>query len=533
MKFSKSCVFLTVALMGTASAQTTRDAVPVEPSELERREDLVGKAVVVDDHVRFYVNREGQEPDELELKRTSVIFYVPRALRPPPMTRLNSALVYGVLKKNAGRVVCEVTAIKPVSGDLDRLSRGLASLPAKDFETRKAWARWAERRAREFKDPALLDRARSLEAEALRIEAEMMRVGVDAPREWLNLAQDARRRNIPEPEPSALGHRALKAIAGNATTVAALERAIAEISAFFPAASTDLKSARVNLAEWEGPYAANPAETYRNATPTVRQALDRRLWADTTTRLFELRGAEDLQTALTLADQAMSKIPEKPTLATTLLEQGTRMARQNLGTLRLSEVKALATVYREKLQKPEVGLEILGDWLKIQRDRLSATDADGPVELANLYEELLQDRVTSVELLRKAWKIDPSSKEIAEAFRTRGFRKIKDDWVDASTAPSERTKSDAGILAAASALPAKGLRGLSSEEVRARLGGNPDRINYVASKGQLIEQWIYHLDTKQVRFVNLLHSPGDLKPRVIADYTIAVTTLKGGARPPR
>ena len=77
---------------------------------------------------------------------------------------------------------------------------------------------------------------------------------------------------------------------------------------------------------------------------------------------------------------------------------------------------------------------MLADWLKIQRDRLSATDAEGPVELANLYEELLQDHVTSVELLRKAWRIDPSSKEIAEAFRSRGFRKVKDDWVESAPA---------------------------------------------------------------------------------------------------
>ncbi len=56
-------------------------------------------------------------------------------------------IVRGVLKRDGGRLVCAVTEIKPVTGDLDRLERGLASLSAKDFETRKAWAQWAERRA--------------------------------------------------------------------------------------------------------------------------------------------------------------------------------------------------------------------------------------------------------------------------------------------------------------------------------------------------------------------------------------------------
>ncbi len=51
--------------------------------------------------------------------------------------------------------------------------------------------------------------------------------------------------------------------------------------------------------------------------------------------------------------------------------------------------------------------------------------------LASLYEEMLGDTVTAVELLRKAWRIDPNSKEIAEAFRIRGYRKVQNEWVRA------------------------------------------------------------------------------------------------------
>jgi tetratricopeptide (TPR) repeat protein len=515
-------------LIATARGQSPREAVLVEPAELERRRDLISKEVVVDDRVRYYVTREGDQPDELQLKRTSITFLVPHRLRPPASTRLNAAIVRGVLKLEEGRLACEVTKIDPVTSDLDRLERGLASLPAKDFKTRNAWARWAERRAKEFKDAALLDRAKTIEGDALRIESELTRVGVDAPGEWLAMAQDARRRGVAEPEPSALGHRALKAKAAGANTVADLKAVIEEIKAFFPDAPSDLASARVNLAEWEGRYIENPAGAYRDAPAPMRKALDRRLWADTTMRVLELQAVQDLPTALALSEQAANTLPEKPKLPSDLVQTATRLARQDVGNLRLSEVKALAAAYRDKLQQPDEALHVLGDWLKIQRDRQSATDADGPLELANLYEELLQDRVTSVELLRKAWRIDPSSKEIAEAFRSRGFRKVNDDWVDG--APGAPENAAPGSSVAASPLPAvsKGLRGLTSDEVRTRLGGKPDRVNYVGSKGQLIEQWIYHLDTKQVRFVNLLRSPGELKPRVIADYTVPVSSLKGG-----
>lgn len=516
-----------------AAGQPAGEAVAVEPADIARRDDLVGRQVIVDDHVKYYVARTGTEPDELQLKRTPITFEVPRRLRPASSTRLTAVIVRGELRREGSRLVCAVAELQPVGSDLDRLDRGLASLAAKDFEGRKAWAQWAERRGNEFKDNALRERARTIEGEALRIESDMKRLGVDAPREWLAMAQEARRRRVPEPEPSALGHRAFKARLAAATTAGELTALIKEITEFFPGAAGDRASGQINLARWEVPYNDDPAGTYRAATPPIRHALDRRIWADATARLLELQAAEDLPAALAAADQAATVIPEKSNLPAQLIDKAATNSRKDLENLRLREVKALAAVYRDKLQQPAQAHEILGDWLKIRQNRLSATDAEGPLELANLYEELIQDRVTAIELLRRAWRIDPRSKEIAEAFRSRGFRKVKDDWIE-SRAP---TRDPAATASVPASLPPRGvqggLRGLTGDEVRDRLGGKPDRVNYVATRGELIEQWIYHLDNKKVRFVNLLRSPGELKPRVIADYTIPSSTLKGGMQTAR
>jgi hypothetical protein len=516
-----------------ALAQAQNEAVSIEPDDLERRQDLIGREIVVDDHVKYYVPRNGAEPDELQLKRTPITFEVPRRLRPPASTRLTAVIVRGVLKRDGGRSICAVNDIKPVASDLDRLERGLASLSANDFETRKAWVLWAERRAKDFKDNALRDRARTIEGDALRIESKMKRLGVDAPREWLSMAQEARRRQVPEPGPSELAHRALKAKLAVATTAADLTAVIQDINNFFSEAATDKESGRINLARWVAGYEENPAATYHDAPPPVRKALDRRIWADATARLLELQAAQDLPSAIAAADQATSFVPERTTLPAQLIEQATTTARQDLANLRLSEAKALATMYREKLQQPAEALKVLGDWLKTQQDRLSSTDAEGPLELANLYEELIQDRVTAVELLRKAWRIDPSSKEIAEAFRSRGFRKDKDDWVESAPAAQNHSAAASVFSTPPRPIVSQGLRGLTADEVRTRLGGKPDRVSFVAAKGQLIEQWIYHLDNQKVRFVNLLLSPGELKPRVIADYTVPSSSLKGGRGPVR
>ena len=81
-----------------AVGQMPAEAVAVEPAELERRPDLIGRQVVVDDHVKYYVARTGSEPDELQLKRTPITFQVPRGLRPQASTRITFVIVRGVLR---------------------------------------------------------------------------------------------------------------------------------------------------------------------------------------------------------------------------------------------------------------------------------------------------------------------------------------------------------------------------------------------------------------------------------------------------
>jgi hypothetical protein len=500
----------------------------VEAGELDRRTDLIGHVVEVDDHVSYYVTRPGAEDDELQLKRTAVTFQVPRRLRPREAPRLASVVVRGEFKREGSRLTCAVTGIAVVASDRERLDRAIADLAPKDFESRRAWAAWAERRARDFKDNALLKRARAIEGDALRINADMKRLAVDAPQEWLAMAKDARARQIPEPGPSALAHRAFRPRLAAAKSTANLKSLIQEIEGFFPGVEADRASGVANLARWEKPYGDDPAAAYRLATPDVRKAFDRRLWADATARLLELQAGQNVQSALGASDQAAVLLPERPELAARLTRSGLEQARKTLAEMRLDEVKAMAQVYRERMHQPNEALNFLRDWLKIKHDRLSNTDAAGPLGLAALYEELLEDRATAVELLRKAWKIDPSSKEIAEAFRVRGYRKLKDDWIEA--VPEQAGKAN-GPTAGASpgGAGSPGLVGLSAEEVGARIGGKPDRVSYIGSKGQIIEQWIYYLDTKQVRYVNLLRRPGELKPHVVADYSLPSNKIKDGA----
>ena len=290
------------------------------------------------------------------------------------------------------------------------------------------------------------------------------------------MAQEARRRKVPEPEPSALAHRALRAKLAAADDAAGLEAVIGEIKAFFPAAANDRASARVNLARWEAPYADDPAEAYRDRAPADRPqgarsaALGRRpgsgCWIASRSRTS--------RPASPSRSRRRACSPRSPTSRPACWRRPSASTGTIWPPCGRTRSRRWPQVYREKLQQPDEAQKVLRDWLEIKRTRLSETDAEGPVSLANLYEELLQDRVTAVELLRKAWKIDPSSKEIAEAFRSRGFRKLKDDWVE--SAPQRRARPGARQAESRLARPptTQGLLGLTPDEVRQKLSGQTD-----------------------------------------------------------
>ncbi len=512
--------------VGAAARAAEPGVVLVAPAELTRRADLIGRLVAVDDRVtRFQWHNDPstsipERPyDEIYLKRTPVIFRLPPRLRFETAPRATAIRIEGILKHEGGQWFCDVTAFELFPSDLERLQRATAALDPHDVERRLGWARWAERRAREFGKPddpaegALLERARRLEAEALQIEAE--RPVTDAPRHWLELARRARQHEVPEPEPGALAHRAFSARLAAADSAVDLQALVNDIAEFWPASPAPIVAA-VDLETWLTPYANDPATTYRIAPEPVRAALGHRLWSDATQRLVERRMAAEPGRALELAQEAATALRDRPLVVKQLLQRGLVESSRNLESLRQGDVVERARVYRETLKQPEAARDLLRRWLDAQRNhRLSATDAEGRLILGQQYDSLLDDRETAVTLLREAWQIDPQSKEIADTFRRWNFRKVNDQWIEPPRAVADASGEPGSVLTPATAPSTTELLGLTPVEVRARLGGKPDRVIYAATQGQLVEQWIYRL-VDQDRYVNFLHTPGDPLPKVVA-----------------
>jgi hypothetical protein len=510
--------------------------VSVEPGDLTRRQDLVGREVEVDDRVARFQYHPDSGFDQIFLKRApDVSFELPPRLRPAQSPSVVGVKVRGVLRHREGRWWCDVTGFEPQPSDLDRLNRAVSMLSKSDAETRTVWARWAEKRGLAFNDDALLRRAREVEGDAIRAESEK------APRRdpaayWLALAARARAHQVPEPEPSAQAHRGFRAALAAARSADELKALVDQAASFFPAAKK-VPAEAADTTRWEKPYLAAPADAYRAAPADARAVLDHRLWADATQLYLERRAAEDPRSLFTVADEAARLLPDRPKLASDFLEKGVTSTASNVGGLRQSEVETLAKFYNDTLHQPEKATALYRAWLDDQKDRrLSPRDAEGRISLAEQYETLLDDRPTAVALLRDAWKIDPQSREVTDAFRRRGFRKVNGDWVEASRtrvdpdaepskpAPGGREGATEPIAAATAPdrpAPARSdsLRGATPDEVRARMGGRPNRKLWVASQGQVIEQWIY-FGPRQNQYVNLLHRSSDPQPRVVSYYSL-------------
>ena len=502
-----------IALLVVAGPLLARgaDRATVEPAELARRPELVGKEVVVDDRIRYFLeSRKGQGFDILVLKRTDVPFYLPAGLRQarPPVEP--NAVVRGTLKQVEGRLIGEATTLELLPADADRLDRELGRLRPDDFAARRSWAEWAERRGRELADPKLAARGAAVEADALWIEAG--RPDADA----LALADRAAGRPIPREVRDALYHCGFRRAEAQARSADEVEALAARAAAALAGATTPTPGA--------GPAPAggdpDPAVAYRAAGAEERARLDRRLYADLVARALDLRLAADPAGAARLAAEAARRQPDRPGVAEQLRGRGLAEAEKGVASMRQAEVEELARAFRAGGQEDRAR-RALAAWLDERRSRrLSPGDAEGRILLAASYEKLLGDRGAAAQLLKEAEAIEPGSPAVADAFLRLGYRKGDGGWHD----PAARPSADAP--AAASATPAArpaargdSLVGLTQAQARARMGGKPDRIARAATQAMVTEQWIYRTGrAEQVLLFRI--EPATAEPRVSASYTI-------------
>lgn len=516
----RSIMVIALGIVLAARAGSAADPITVvQPAELTKHPDWAGREVAVEDRVKYFQHHQGRGFDELLLERTEVVFRLPENLRPERNGGIPVARVQGILRREGNQWFCDVSALTALPRDIDRLEKAVAPLAPYDYPHRAAWARWAIDRAEAFQDRELRERGLRIEEEAIDIEADRTETH-DRPALWLRLAQRARDHGIPEPFPSALAHRAFRSRLPEAKTSAQLDQLAADIEAFLPR-SKDPQKGQIEPASWATAYAANPGEAYRHSPDRLRRVFDRQLLADVLQRSLERRAAEQPGQAMALADQANTRLPDRPEVAERLRAQGREAAANNVASLRLADLEQLAHSF-EEAGDPDRAERLKRQWLDDQRlHRLSPTDSEGRVRLGRQYAELVHDDAMATALYQEAAHIDPKNRQAEKALKSAGYRKVGDSWVKRTAARNGSDGDDSAEDDRGGSRDSGSLEGLTRQEVRGRLG-KPDYIARVGTQGQVVEQWIYE-GLKGTQYINFVKRPTSMRATVESHFSLSGT----------
>lgn len=201
----------------------------------------------------------------------------------------------------------------------------------------------------------------------------------------------------------------------------------------------------------------------------------------------------------------------------------------DLKTLHKDEMEAFAKRL-EKAGRPERANDLRKRWLDTKRrETLDPRDADARIALGDQYESLIDDKRTAASLYLEALDIDPNQKRAIDGLNRLGYRREKNRWI--APASLDRPLADRpAVEPAGGAIDAgNGLKGLSREEVLARLGGKPDRIVRAGSQGRVIEQWIYR-GPRESQYIDFEKGGDRSRPIVIDHFTLAEPAGVGSGR---
>ena len=450
---------------------------------------------------------------------------LPLTVRPAAGSRLgradnrtDRAEITGRLTSGPSGTFLQATAVRVLPGDdATFLTRKLAL----DRDDPAAWenlARWAERRAAFYEDPALARRAAEARREAFDLRWEAAGATPDLPRTapagappgvWaqLALADEVATGNVEpgegeelekpfrldESTRTALVHDALRAWwrAVRDDGDANLAALAGQINRRLPGAAEPpgkepppAAPSADRLAE----YDRSPAATFGAADAATRAALARRFFAQVERTRIERGAAPDGRDGFAVAKVLAARLPELPDLAEGYRERelAWRLARTASSTR--AEAVELADLLRSR-GEPERADEALRTWLAARERSLRGDGLGGLIRAAEEYRDLTGGDAEAIRLLKEAHAAaEPGSPEesaVAAKLRALGLVLSGGRWrtlAEAAAAPVDPLA--AAVKAGRVAV------GMTAPQVRAALGAPPVRSRAV-SRLTIAEVWVY------------------------------------------
>lgn len=339
---------------------------------------------------------------------------------------------------------------------------------------------WVSERATFYDDSDLRRQASDLYERGVRAAAMKARGN---PQTLLTLADEVLQRGLPEPLRSELLHEATRGELSAEASRAKPEFSVVQqnVRSRFPAAATPLASLPPLLA---AQYEKDPLGTYQSADAATRAVLERMLFVELTRRTVEQQAKPDGSNGVKMAAILEAMAPELADRTKQYRAAELAYHEGRLSTMTREEVLEFKALLR-RLGDPGRGVKAARAWID-ERYRGRPTTPTNIIQRAVDELEIAEDSTAALNLASRAMQTDPRVDGGAVLLTRLGYA-----WYGGRAIPSAEVPAAPVDQFAAAIKEGRILTGMTDAQVRAALGGEPQSVIHMASRGRATELWHY------------------------------------------
>lgn len=415
---------------------------------------------------------------------------------PQPVPRPTSAVVEvtGRLEREDNKLIFKVESLRPRPDDLEIVRMKRAELDSLNADPWFRLAEWVQGRGTFYRDPKLLEEAEQLKLQGIRIEHRNLPKGDAAA--LSALIDKARKLPVAAELVRQLVHERLQIRSLELRGEKSQDDQFADLQVAirkeFPSATAPLEGEFPE--ELNTRYLAQPAETFRNASPAEQDVLTRLLYVDVMTYRILRTAKSDGGNGLEIADRLRSEVPERADLAAKYERMGIDNQTGKVGLMTRSQMLALTEELRNRGYEEAIP-NLKREWLLSREPSLRLQGALGLAQLGDSWLELLNDEESAIKFYLEAWRVDPDLKPIHDWLMARGYVLYDDQWILKDRLPANPKSRMERAVEEGRVEP-----GMTADQVRKAFGALPTSISRFASNGTITELWVYDGAGVAVRF---------------------------------
>ena len=484
---SRGCLLTLVALFLLTGSACQAAVISVEQFLAKKKNwaNMTGRTLKIEGRVSTMNERI------LIFRKVSGITFRAREDLPKGRRERVCAEVTGQIFQDAetGFLLFDVHRIKVLPNDQDRLDRLRIDLPRNDPEPWYELARWALGRAEFYDDPKhdteLRQSAMGLIESAIRRERNMLEF-----RDYPNLQKlhrKARGHGVSQELLLSILHEAHYTEWRNKRKSSSGEELFGLASAVaseLPGAETPTEE-NADLLKLRKDYLESPKQVYDEETQIeTRRKLHRVLY-----REIILDGIDQLEeptgkNGAKIAKLVEQYLPEEKSLAESYYAKERNWRLSQVASFRRREMLELREEF-QKLGQEDKADQALERWFREREKLLRDEGADGLVELAAEYDDLLNDPHRAIDILLEAYRANSGLGLIQDRLEAYGYKLIDGEWKgpreieELMNTPINRAMREGRVIPR-----------MTNTQVVKTLG-RPDSVTRILTAKNVIEYWVY------------------------------------------